>query len=513
VACDPDGVKAGVFTVTTAGEYGPLYVYGDDSITAGTDEGATTNDLITFYINGKRAATLGPGVPTWSGSSLPEQLDLMYPAPGQLALGYTGGSWSNYLALYNPGGSGVDTDVLFTKVDASTVPYSKTLTAGQRYSFKVDNVGGMSNTDYSTKVTSDVPVIAELGLYWTELNPVTGGSGGFAMRAGRDLYTTQYIAYGNTSSSWSNYLALFNPGSETATVKVTFVKPDASKVTYDKTLTPGERFSFKVNNVAGMSSTEYSTRVTSTVGIIAELGEYWTQYNVSGGSGGFAMRGTPATPKSQTVALGYTGGSWENRLAVYNPLNATTNVTATFTKVDGSTVTKTLSVGADQRTSFVVDDEPGMSSTDYSTKVEADAGVVAELGLFWTELNPVTGGSGGFVMRGSAELPTTQYYALGYTGGSWSNYLALYNPGSAGTTAYVLFTKVDGSTVPYTKTLAAGERFSFKVDNVAGMSNTDYSTRVTADPGVLAELGLYYYELNPTLGGSGGFAMRGEPAD
>ncbi len=70
VACDPDGVKAGVFTVTTAGEYGSMYVYGDDATTPGADEGASPGDTITFYINGELATPRGPDDPIWEDKAL-----------------------------------------------------------------------------------------------------------------------------------------------------------------------------------------------------------------------------------------------------------------------------------------------------------------------------------------------------------------------------------------------------------------------------------------------------------
>ena len=79
VACDPDGVKAGVFTVTAAGEYGPLYVYGDDSTTPGTEEGAEAGDHITFYVNGKKAAPQGPDDPAGGRDNAVGNEDLVCP--------------------------------------------------------------------------------------------------------------------------------------------------------------------------------------------------------------------------------------------------------------------------------------------------------------------------------------------------------------------------------------------------------------------------------------------------
>lgn len=75
-AYDPDGVWCGTFTVHTAGEYGFLLVYRDDTTTPDVDEGASPGDTITFYINGHFAIPLGPGAPVWTSNGDVLQLDL-----------------------------------------------------------------------------------------------------------------------------------------------------------------------------------------------------------------------------------------------------------------------------------------------------------------------------------------------------------------------------------------------------------------------------------------------------
>jgi len=70
-AFDPQGVCCGTFPVTTSGNYGFMPVYGDDTTTSGSDEGAQPGDTITFKIwkaSENRiylASTLGPDTPTW----------------------------------------------------------------------------------------------------------------------------------------------------------------------------------------------------------------------------------------------------------------------------------------------------------------------------------------------------------------------------------------------------------------------------------------------------------------
>lgn len=54
-AYDADGILCGRDTVGIAGLYGFMNVYGDDPSTSGTDEGATTGDTLTYFINCRTA--------------------------------------------------------------------------------------------------------------------------------------------------------------------------------------------------------------------------------------------------------------------------------------------------------------------------------------------------------------------------------------------------------------------------------------------------------------------------
>jgi len=67
-AFDPDGILCGYFVVHTAGSFGYMPVYGDDS-NSPEDEGAIHGQMITFRING-RLSTVSSGDATWTNQSL-----------------------------------------------------------------------------------------------------------------------------------------------------------------------------------------------------------------------------------------------------------------------------------------------------------------------------------------------------------------------------------------------------------------------------------------------------------
>ncbi len=72
---DPGGVLCGKFSVTQAGRYGLMPVYGDDLSTA-TDKGAVPGDSLDFYINGIKATVAGPDKPVWTAMGDLKQVNL-----------------------------------------------------------------------------------------------------------------------------------------------------------------------------------------------------------------------------------------------------------------------------------------------------------------------------------------------------------------------------------------------------------------------------------------------------
>ena len=72
---DPEGMLCGEFSVTQAGRYGLMPVYGDELATE-TDEGAVPGDSLDFYVNGIKATVTGPDEPVWTAMGDLKQVNL-----------------------------------------------------------------------------------------------------------------------------------------------------------------------------------------------------------------------------------------------------------------------------------------------------------------------------------------------------------------------------------------------------------------------------------------------------
>lgn len=69
-----DGVVAGCFEVTTAGSYGAMYVYGEDTSVAPPIPGMRSGEVIAFFVKGVEA-TATPQQ-TWSNDKAPHPVNL-----------------------------------------------------------------------------------------------------------------------------------------------------------------------------------------------------------------------------------------------------------------------------------------------------------------------------------------------------------------------------------------------------------------------------------------------------
>lgn len=74
-ARDPEGILCGEFTVTQAGRYGLMPVYGDDPTTQ-VNEGAVPGDSLHFYINGILVTVIGPDESVWTAMGDLKQVNL-----------------------------------------------------------------------------------------------------------------------------------------------------------------------------------------------------------------------------------------------------------------------------------------------------------------------------------------------------------------------------------------------------------------------------------------------------
>jgi photosystem II stability/assembly factor-like uncharacterized protein len=191
-----------------------------------------------------------------------------------LAEGTTAWGFDEWVLIQNPNPQQAVVDVEFMLPDGSVVPYGALVPGQSRYTIHVDTIPRCEQTDLSTYVKSDQPVICERAMYWQ----------GATSRGGHDTIGTPlpsthwYLAEGTTAWGFEEYILVQNPNDTRAVVSFTFMKPDGGTVFLSFSIAAKSRFSLKANDVVPES--DISTSVVADKPIICERAMYWGNRNV-----------------------------------------------------------------------------------------------------------------------------------------------------------------------------------------------------------------------------------------
>ncbi|NPV60688.1 MAG: hypothetical protein HPY75_13655 [Actinobacteria bacterium] len=242
-----------------------------------------------------------------------------------LAEGYTGGDFDTWVLVQNPGSEDARVTLSFQLPPGKSAPDKEiVLPAGTRQSIHLDELEGLSDTDVSTKVTSDKPVVAERAVYFN----YNGKEGGHDSIGVTEPANTWYLAEGYTGGDFDTWVLVQNPGSEDARVTLSFQLPPGKSAPDKEIVLPaGTRQSIHLDELEGLSDTDVSTKVTSDKPVVAERAVY---FNYNGKEGGHDSIGVTEPANTWYLAEGYTGGDFDTWVLVQNPGSEDARVTLSF---------------------------------------------------------------------------------------------------------------------------------------------------------------------------------------
>ena len=202
------------------------------------------------------------------------------------AEGTTRPGFEPYLCIQNPGSSPANVTITYMmNGDRTEVTDQVTVAARSRATVNPRDklgTGDPVSHDFSTKVTSDQPIVSERPMYFDYMGGYdynwTGGSD--AMGA-TSLASTFYFAEGTCRPGFVPYFCIQNPGNTTANVTLTYMKGDGTTATDQVTVMPKSRLTTSPINKLGTGNDaahDFSTKVTSDRPIVAERPMYFN-YN------------------------------------------------------------------------------------------------------------------------------------------------------------------------------------------------------------------------------------------
>ena len=178
---------------------------------------------------------------------------------------------------------------------------SRVIPANSRGTIKVDDVPGLSATEVSTKVESDVPVAVERAVYF-DYHGKTGGHDAEAVSA---LGTQWFLAEGYTGPGFDTYVLLANPSDSDADVTMAFLLEDGTVRTHGVILPANSRTTVHANDIVPNLGFSTSVSVNNKVGIAVERAMYFEYAGIW--DGGHDAEAVSTTSRSWYFAEGYTG--------------------------------------------------------------------------------------------------------------------------------------------------------------------------------------------------------------
>jgi hypothetical protein len=498
VAAYLEGIPAGcdydlfLHRVDQGGDWG--------AIIASSASGGNADEGFTAPVQAGTAYALE--VRTASGfSPLPYTLSIALPEIARdwyFAEGYTGSGFDEWLCLQNPDDTDavtVNAEYLFS--DGSTTTRSYTVNPHSRRTIKVNGEVG-EGRELSTKLSSSKPFIAERPMYFNYNGAWPGGDS--QMGVTRPA-STWYFAEGTTRSGFDEYLCLENPNGFQVRASVAFSGPGLSRTEgYD--LPARSRTTIPVNAVIGAGfdvSLAVSTTDRNGDGLNDPVIAERPMYFLYGGAwrGGHISSGTSLASNVWYFAEGYTGEGFDEWLCLQNPDAGDLDVTVNYMMEGGATTAVHHVVPAGSRATVRVNDDVG-PGVNVSIQATAAAPFIAERPMYF---NYSGKWNGGHVVVGARYPSVSWYFAEGYTGPGFEEWLCLQNPSSSTAVVDIRYLLQDGTVLPRSVSLVPHSRSTIPVNQDVG-PDKEVSIQITSDIPIVAERPIYFDYGGWAAGGS-----------
>jgi len=425
------------------------------------------------------------------------------------AEGYTGPGFDEYLTIMNPNSADAAVTLTYYLSDGTIQTKQLTVGATSRRTVAVHDAteGVGRGKSVSAKVTTTHPggIVVERPMYFTYGDGITGGHNALGATAPS---RTWYFAEGYTGTGFDEYLTIMNPNSSSAAITITYYLSDGTTQTKQVTVGPTSRYTLAVHDATeGVGrGKSVSAKVTTTHpgGIVVERPMYFTYGD--GITGGHNALGATAPSRTWYFAEGYTGPGFDEYLTIMNPNSTDAAVTLTYYLSDGTTQTKQVTVGATSRSTVAVHDPAAGVGRNREVAAQVTTthpgGIVVERPMYFTYNGAITGGHNAL---GTTAPSRTWYFAEGYTGPGFDEYLTIMNPNSTDAAVTLTYYLSDGTTQTKQVTVGATSRSTVAVhDPAAGVGrNREVAAQVTTTHpgGIVVERPMYFTYNGAITGG------------
>ncbi len=406
------------------------------------------------------------------------------------AEGTTAAPFTQFFIMLNPNENAVEVTPTFMFGDGTTETVDPiSIPAQSRYTLRVNDFVTNSAIGAKLTVSGNENIYPERAMYWDIVNnPSGGGHGGIGYQG---TATTWYLAEGCTGTGFNEWVLILNPNDAATEVTMSLMTADGLAGTQTISVPATSRVSVHVNDYISNSEVGIKLESSGDVGIVVER----ALYHYSNGNAlmaGQCSLGATATSTSWYFAEGRTVNGFYEYLMLLNPHSSdSADVQVTYVKSDGTTEVESVTIPAQSRRTIRVNDlinDRGVAATVTSTN---GVGIVAERSLYWNA--GVINWAGSSCSLGAPATGTIWYFAEGYTSESFTDWLFLYNPGTASTADVTITLMQDDDTVStHEVTVAPQSRTTIYLNSILPAAAFGFKVESTNSVGIVAERAIYW---------------------
>ena len=398
-----------------------------------------TQKTITGQVTGLSRFTL----------AIPDGIQLPAASTWYLAEGSTDHGFSTYLTIENPNNRAVTARITYmTSGGVVNKPRFMLPAMSQTTINPADDLGA---SDFSTKVEClDGEIIAvDRTMSWT--GPGAASSEGHSSIGVPGSDKTWYFPEGSSKWGFETWLLIQNPNSVKATCTLTYMIEGVGPRSVTKTVAPNSRGSFFMADDIGTA--DASIKITSDQPVIPERSMYRNNRRE-----GHNSIGSTEPNQDYFMAEGTTNWGFTTYVLVQNPNNQPTDVTLTFMTPTGAANGPTVTVRANGRKTFRLNDI--LPGKDCSIRVHGTLPIIAERSMYWT----TSTGEASHDSIGVAGAHKTFYLPDGQSNIGWETWTLVQNPNSTPVTVKITYLTPSGQgNVDFTDTIPANSRKTYNM--------------------------------------------------
>jgi hypothetical protein len=429
------------------------------------------------------------------------------------AEGYTGGSFTEYLTLANATPSHANVQVQYFLNNGAPVTKIYIVNPNSRRTVNVNGeVGG--GKEVSMVVTSDQPIVAERPMYFSYTGiPGRAIPGGHDVLGATNLSQHFDFAYVDTTALHDTYLTILNRNAGALNAVVNYYPANGgARIERVHSINANSRGTIKAN-VEGIPAGTYAITVDLSAPGLVERPMYFVD-GASGVTGATDIIGVDVvnagpTFQSWYFAEGYTSPTFSERYIVSNLDYIGASVTAQFLKSDGSTVTTTLTLAPHEQKFIDANAILGNGGVNNSAVVSSGEPrqILVERLMVFRYTGPVGASSSATIPGATDALGASApgkvfYFAEGYTGGAFGEWLTLENPSATQTAQVVVKYLPDDGSLPTIETYYVAPLSRYTVLTNTVMVGRSFSMAVASDTPIVAERPMYFSYTGGLTGGT-----------